>query len=808
MPAVGNPGGSAVVDAGEATKPASARANAEAAKLLNVFAAAKPDPDGFLSGHGMPGGGDIPKPTGLYTNALIGPEVWPSESENALIDAGQDLYRLCDRHRTASEQAKNVSDQVFSESWISGDGAEAAYVHYIGEQSAHEDLIEVLGGVAAVQGRLAGHISRAKRDMRDAHDQAHREIEDYLRAPGGIPTAVIGSVILPKYRGLIEGYADQLRGQVADETSFLTNKFGPLPDSPATQSGGRGNAPSSERGDAEEAGDKRDGHEHAAAGAGRGNSFTDQGGATSNAELSPAGSASDVLSPGIVGRGNAPTMPDAKLGNPIKPSLPSMPATPSIGGSGSTSPLSGMGSGAAGSLQGLVGGAKVASPGTPGLGPGGTGGASSNSLPNPLGVEFGRGLATGTAATGAIPPSGGISTSGGAAGQMPVPQTPAGPIAATQSASPLSAAPAAATAPSASAPTTTVGSPTAAPGVAASAPLTSYGSVLPPSAVGGAGGGSAAATFPSSAPPQVTGGSGTPAAPSFIPGVREVSQTRQVGRGLSMTDLETARTVVADLAAASSGVYPGLEWAVAVARGASGLPELWITSNEGAGYMPSGVFVPRSMPLAARFDPDFDERWFGWFNPAETVLRAVRARGEALSAIATTWTQDSLEVRSATNEVAIAVAPSGGPSDADSATLTRGRSHRLETIAPGLYQALTRLEGGQAEEYARQVTQLVVFSGSDISAVAQSVARALIAARWPSTGEWATLRAEYETDRLMAGSQRPGLMGVEEPRQLVAYQQEFAHCRRLESLLCWQEHGPADIVYAAIMAGVSVPDLS
>lgn len=808
MPAVRSPGGSAVADAGKATPRASGRANAEAAKLLKVFTAAKPDSDGFLTGHGMPGGGDIPKPTGLYTNALIGPEVWPSESENALADAGQDLYRLRDRHRTASDQAKDVSDQVFSQSWFSGDGAEAAYVHYIGEQSAHEDLIEVLGGVAAVQVRLAGHISRAKRDMRDAHDQAHREIEDYLRTPGGIPTAVIGSVILPKYRGLIEGYADQLRGQVADETSFLTNKFGPLPDAPATQSGGRGNVPSSERGDAE-AGDKHDGHEHSAAGAGRGNSFTDPGGTKSSVELSPAGSASDVLSPGLVGRGNAPTMPDAKLDSPIKPSLPSMPATPSIGGgSGSSSPLSSIGSGTPGSLQGLVGGAKVASPGTPALGAVGTGGASGNSLPNPLGVEFGRGLAAGTFATGAIPPSGGISTSGGGAGQMPILQTPTGPMAAPQAAAPLSAAPTAATAPSASAPPTAVGAPTAAPGVAASAPLTSYGSVLPPSAVGGAGGGSAASTFPSSAPPQVAGGSGTPAAPSFIPGVREVSQPRQVGRGLSMTDLETARAVVADLAAASSGVYPGLEWAVAVARGASGLPELWITSNEGAGYIPSGVFVPRSMPLAARFDPDFDERWFGWFNPAETVLRAVRARGEALSAIATTWTQDSLEVRSATSDLAIAVAPSCAPSDADSATLTRSRSHRLETIAPGLYQAISRLEGAQAEEYARQVTQLVVFSGSEMSAVAQSVARALIAARWPSAGEWATLRAEYETDRLMAGSQRPGLMGVEEPRQLVAYQQDFAHCRRLETLLCWQEYGPADVVYAAIMAGVPVPDLS
>ena len=105
-----------------------------------------------------------------------------------------------------------------------------------------------------------------------------------------------------------------------------------------------------------------------------------------------------------------------------------------------------------------------------------------------------------------------------------------------------------------------------------------------------------------------------------------------------MTDLELARVAVADLAAASSVVYPGLEWAVVVSRGSSsGLPDLWVTSNEGAGYIPAGVHIRRSMPLAARFDEDFDARWFGWFNPAETALRAVRARGGAVSAIATTW---------------------------------------------------------------------------------------------------------------------------------------------------------------------------
>jgi hypothetical protein len=78
---------------------------------------------------------------------------------------------------------------------------------------------------------------------------------------------------------------------------------------------------------------------------------------------------------------------------------------------------------------------------------------------------------------------------------------------------------------------------------------------------------------------------------------------KRVPRYISVSHLESARRVVADLAAASSGVYPGVEWAVGVARGPSGLPEFWIASNEGLGcYIPAGVYVPRAMPVAGDLD--------------------------------------------------------------------------------------------------------------------------------------------------------------------------------------------------------------
>jgi hypothetical protein len=62
-------------------------------------------------------------------------------------------------------------------------------------------------------------------------------------------------------------------------------------------------------------------------------------------------------------------------------------------------------------------------------------------------------------------------------------------------------------------------------------------------------------------------------------------------------------------------------------------------------------------------------------------------------------------------------------------------------------------------------------------------------------------------DRLMAGSQRPGLLGIEEPHQLLTYRGEFQQCRRVETLLGWRDDSPAGVAYAAAMAGIATPSL-
>ena len=41
---------------------------------------------------------------------------------------------------------------------------------------------------------------------------------------------------------------------------------------------------------------------------------------------------------------------------------------------------------------------------------------------------------------------------------------------------------------------------------------------------------------------------------------------------------------------------------------------------------------------------------------------------------------------------------------------------------------------------------------------------------------------------------------------MLNYQPDFAACRRIEALLCWDGNNHADIVYAADTAGVTIPD--
>src|SRR6185437_554215 len=74
--------------------------------------------------------------------------------------------------------------------------------------------------------------------------------------------------------------------------------------------------------------------------------------------------------------------------------------------------------------------------------------------------------------------------------------------------------------------------------------------------------------------------------------------------------------------------YP-LDWAVGVYRSTSG-SETVVMSGDGSGYVPVGVFLPRSTRLLVSdplVDREFRERWFGWADPARLLVEYAALRG-------------------------------------------------------------------------------------------------------------------------------------------------------------------------------------
>ena len=223
----------AVVNRGGATpdpEPASREAakqlapSRDAAKLLEMFAAAQPTPDDFMPGVGMPGGADVPPPQGLYTRTLFGPGVWPSESENDMRSKAAALRQAATDHENASTTAKAQSDNVFSTMWTQGAGAAAAEEHYRTENTQHLRLIDAMRFIAGGIDRIADNVAAIKRNMRDANDIAHQEIEASFRANN-----INISPIQIKYRTLINENSASLHTIVAEETAMLSNEFPEAP---------------------------------------------------------------------------------------------------------------------------------------------------------------------------------------------------------------------------------------------------------------------------------------------------------------------------------------------------------------------------------------------------------------------------------------------------------------------------------------------------------------------------------------------------------------------------------------------------
>ncbi|MEV6280179.1 type VII secretion target [Nocardia sp. NPDC051832] len=91
-------------------------------------------------------------------------------------------------------------------------------------------------------------------------------------------------------------------------------------------------------------------------------------------------------------------------------------------------------------------------------------------------------------------------------------------------------------------------------------------------------------------------------------------------------DLVIARTLLSAVLAAAGSTTAGLTWAVSVMRGADGIG-VFLTSNEGRGWLPAGVFVPQEVStpwvwddLLADGSDGGSARWEGLADPARILV--------------------------------------------------------------------------------------------------------------------------------------------------------------------------------------------
>jgi hypothetical protein len=441
-------------------------------------------------------------------------------------------------------------------------------------------------------------------------------------------------------------------------------------------------------------------------------------------------------------------------------------------------------------------------------------------------TDFSRGLSQGltSGAASALPPA-----------QPLIHQAATPPPAITDAAA--SATPPASAAPAAGPATPVPAAPLSPPQIPQAAPiiappmtptnLTPYGSDVPrsptpppplPQAPTITTSGPAALMPPGTATAAPTGAS---AAAPVSPGMLSTSGVAAIGTGAALVSSQTNDPLLGKAVRRAyellhaSRLYPGVHWCVAVFKTAQGT-ETVITSNDGAGYIPPGVFIPRTTrflfadPL---LDNDFQAKWFGWVNPSAVMVayaahRAVFDPNYDLYALAATTDPGGSSVLPARR----AGVPhyqdcdstqSPIPPDDPAPELDATRLHRLAVIDPqGYAQLRSETQERQAWDATAEAVGMAMAGAEplfvEVAPVIREIFGALAAGTAISDSQWATL------DHLQRNRKslwmRPGYIDMEPSTRsgvTALYRAHHNIDRAVEALSLWRTNDHADIIYAA-----------
>ncbi len=567
--------------------------------------------------------------------------------------------------------------------------------------------------------------------------------------------------------------------------------------------------------------------------------------AVADAPTDPAGTSTTQpgVSPGIKTAAGGDEAIKAATGPVTQPTpgVTSSPAASALGGGGMPS-MGGMGGGGMGS------GGVPKMPG--GLGSGGAPGMGSNPLGSGLGQMPGAG--SGLPSAGGVPGAGtgagsplssafnqGMATTAGMGGGVPSapPPAPASPSPALSAGgpAPVSAAPGGGVSP-ASAQSGMVGpaAPAATPtgagmGTGGGAPM-----MLPPGSMGPPAGAVpppatmpagtvSAASAPSASPPPSGAGAGATLIPASVVAAGQTAAARERRES---ADAAAAKELAWKLQHAAQAVNYPIEWAVGIFRSPSGT-ETVITSNDGASYIPAGVFVPRSVRVLATdplVDDHFRQLWFGWSDPSRVLVEYAQLRDELgwrLVAAATTVGVSALRDAgvehppSCTRQTNPLLQPGV---QAPAPVLDGMHVHRLAALWPEVYPRLLRVMDTDPMLQDRIVSRVSASLVNSATTQAQAVEGGIpnaVRAIWltrggdldPSPQQWAEYDAAAKDFNTVTSIFRPGFVGQSDPsdtvEELARYRAHWLVARTAELIGGWATRPLPlpDMCYAAAAAG-------
>lgn len=703
---------------------------------------------------------------------------WPNTEPNDLRVAASNNAQAARDVRTTADDTRRAGERFLDTA--GGRFADATHRGYLSDAALHDSFADFLEACERTNNTVADEIDTAKTHLEhidwDAHDKiaklresggliskalemgivgaAYTSAMSYATAKGAEIAALKKNIPKPPAKGAHQIEGSAFPGKMFQERPWTStdedgNVFpasggnkGDLPsnrgsDNIGSEGGsadsGQGNDPKdhSKPGDGTtESGQGQTGHDPA-----KGMDGKQLPGVRGDTDMGSAGGASDVSPAAHAGTPNASSLAGGGLPSPG-------------GGSGGSSGGSGsglFGGGSSGLSSALQSGRGVSPP----TGAGGLGGPGSGSV---------GGLGHGMGGPGGGGPGGGapVNPAGEFARNFSTAAMTSPPVAPLSSAPPASP-PAAATPPASAVGSGPVGGSGTAPTPAAGAvnpgmspmagaiPTAGGGAVPPPAPAGAPAGGAGLAPVGSDAPRHVggvsspgagpAGGGPTPAgaATAGVSGAAGGAATASMTAGLdpgaqrnrsalqheSVPDLQLAGAIklVYELMYGSRMFDGGIEWCVGVFETPSGATETVVTSNEGAGYVPGGVFLPRSARMLfadSLVDNEFREKWFGRSNPVATMVAyAELRRGDdgrlplyavAASVVATEYGSVSLApAEEAGVEHVHLCDPNASPlhpSDGDQ-VLDSAHVHRLDVIDPALMRWMEAPEREMGELVAR-----------------------------------------------------------------------------------------------------------